>query len=237
MSELVQYSRDGTVGVIRLNRPEQDNQLNEEMLLSLDAAMIAAEEDIDAKFILIEAAGDHFSVGADHAEEALARQASPAQRLARETAAVRRFEYLTNFLRPTIAVVRGRCVGIGLTIAMSCDFVICSDDATLEEPAVKEGNVPSFALWPFFAWHKKARELLFNGSISASDAAEWGIISSSVPAAELDAEVARYSEMLALAPADAMVWMKEMISATLESRGAGNMWQDSAVYHALGQGS
>jgi enoyl-CoA hydratase/carnithine racemase len=234
MSELVQYHRDGTIGTIRLNRPEQNNEFNAEMLAALDAAMVAAEEDIDAKFIVIEAAGDHFSVGADAAEVAAARQAGPAQRLTLETAAVRRFEYLTNFLRPTVAVVQGRCVGVGLTIAMSCDFVICSADATLEEPAVKEGNLPSFALWPFFAWHKKARELLFNGSITAPEAAEWGIISSSVPTAELEAEVGRYGEMLALAPADAMVWMKEMISATLESRGGGNMWQESAVYHALG---
>jgi enoyl-CoA hydratase len=234
---LIEYRRDGHVGLVTLNRPETGNALSQDMLRALDRALIAAEEDIDAKIVLLQADGPDFSVDAelDEPEAALAL-GGPGARLVHETHQVRRFEYIVNFPRPTIAVVRGRCAGVGLTLAMCCDFVICSDDARLSDPAVTNGNTPTFALWPFYAWHKKAKEILFGGELSGATAAEWGLVTSSVPAGQLEAEVKRYVEMLLLAPADALVWMKEMISATLEARGGGIMWRDSAVYQALGAG-
>ncbi|MGD9713898.1 MAG: enoyl-CoA hydratase/isomerase family protein, partial [Thermomicrobiales bacterium] len=158
----------------------------------------------------------------------------PGARLAQELQSARRFEFLTNITRPTVAVVRGQCIGIGLTIAMCCDFVICSDDAQFSESTVSNGTVPSFALWPLFAWHKKAKELLFGRVITGAEAAEWGLVTSSAPADQLLEEVDRLVHFLLLAPADALVWTKEMIAAGIEARGGGVMWRDSAVYHALG---
>src|SRR5947209_5629460 len=112
--ELVEYRRDGDVGIVRLNRPEKANALNHDMLLALDRALIAAEEDIDAKVVVLEAAGADFSVGEDLDEANGSLDLSgPGARLASETHKVRRFEYIVNFPRPTIAVVRGRCSGAG----------------------------------------------------------------------------------------------------------------------------
>jgi enoyl-CoA hydratase/carnithine racemase len=230
--ELVKYRRAGHVGTVRLDSPQTGNRFSYAMLQALDRALIQADEDIDAKVVRIEASGADFSVGDESDEEC--HLGGPGARLAQELQNARRFEYLTNLTRPTIAVVRGQCAGTGLTIAMCCDFVICSDDARLSEPAVKNGAVPSFALWPFFTWHKKAKELLFGREISGADAAEWGVVTRSVPADQLAEEVERQIDFLLLAPADALVWTKEMVAASTEARGAGVMWRDSAVYHALG---
>jgi enoyl-CoA hydratase len=230
--DLVEYHRTGHVGIVRLNNPHAGNRFSSEMLQALDSALIESEEDIDAKVVRIEATGADFSVGNDISD--ISHLGGPGAHVADELQNARRFEYLTNLTRPTIAVVRGRCAGTGLTIAMCCDFVVCSDDARLSEPAVFNGTTPSFALWPFFIWHKKAREILFGKEITATDAEELGLITCSVQADQLNEEIERLTDFLLLSPADALVWTKEMIAACTEARGAGMMWRDSAVYQALG---
>jgi enoyl-CoA hydratase/carnithine racemase len=232
VGELVTFRRDGHIGTITLNSPETGNRLTHEMLLALDRALIAAEEDIDAKVVVIHGAGSDFCAGGD-AQEPRMQAGGPGGLLALQLQNARRWEYLSNLPRPFIAVVQGRCEGTGLTLAMCCDFIICTNDAQISEPAVLHGVTPSFALWPFYTWHKRSKEVLFGRVLSGPQAVTWGLATSAVPAGELDAEVARYVDSLLLAPADALVWMKEMISASLEARGGGIMWRDSAVYHAL----
>lgn len=232
MGELVTFHRDGHVGTITLNSPETGNRLTHELLLALDRALIAAEEDIDAKVVVIRGAGQDFCVGGDP-DEHCAQPGGPGGLLALHTQNTRRWEYLSNLPRPFIAVVQGRCEGAGLTLAMCCDFIICSEDARISEPAVQQGVTPSFALWPFYTWHKRSKEVLYGRVLSGTEAVAWGLATSAVPAPKLDAEVAHYVDSLLLAPADALVWTKEMISASLEARGGGVMWRNSAVYHAL----
>ena len=102
--------------------------------------------------------------------------------MAEELQNARRLQFLANLPRATVAVVRGRCAGLGLTLAMLCDFVVCSEDAVFSDPSVREGGVPSFALWPFFAWHKISKQLLFGGEFSGVEAERLGLISKAVPA-------------------------------------------------------
>jgi enoyl-CoA hydratase/carnithine racemase len=228
---LVTFERQGAVGTVRLNSPATGNRFDRALLQALDRALIAAEEDIDAKVIVIAATGSDFCLGED--AEAGTGVGGPGGSVAQALQDSRRFEYLSNIPRPVIVAVRGQCAGMGLALAMCCDFVICAEDARLSEPAVRNGATPHFALWPFFAWHKRAKELLLGRELSGAEAVAWGLATSSVPEAQLEAEVARYVDFLLLAPADALVWTKEMIAATVEARGGGMMWRDTALYQAL----
>jgi len=227
------YQRDGYIARIRLNRPETGNRIDREILLALDRALIAAEEDIDARIVIVEAAGDDFCVG-EAPRQSTPYLQGPGAAVADELQNARRLQYLANLPRATIAVVRGCCAGVGLTLAMLCDFVVCSDDAVFSDPSVSEGGVPSFALWPFFAWHKISKQLMFGGELSGGEAERLGLVSKAVPDVRLAAEVQSYVDLLLLASADALAWNKEMISSCIEARGGGRMWRDSAIYHALG---
>jgi len=102
--------------------------------------------------------------------------------------------------KPTIAKVRGYCLAGGFGLALACDLVLASDDATFGTPEIDRG------LWPFMITvplvrsipPKKALELMMTGRrIDAAEADRLGVLTRVVPAAELDVAVAEVAGSLA----------------------------------------
>lgn len=209
---IVREDRDGTA-LILLNRPAQRNALRYESWSELSAALTASGE---ARGIVIAGAGGFFSAGGDlrtgpaHGTGAMA----PAGRVEH---AQRVMEQLKSMPMPTIAAVEGAAVGLGWSLALSCDLVVAASDAFFSAPFVARAVVPDGGL----AWrltqqvgrHRAASLLLRGSRISAEDARDVGLVTDVVdPGSALDHALTIAAE-LAEADAGAIDMTKRLINA------------------------
>jgi enoyl-CoA hydratase/carnithine racemase len=136
-SELLLNERRGDVAVLTLNRPEVRNALHPDQLGEMREILAALAEDQSLKLLAITGAGEKsFSAGFDiRVLQSAPPGARPSRILFEVTAA------LVDFPVPTIAVVRGHCVGAGLDLALSCDHRIAAPGARFALPAAKLGTV------------------------------------------------------------------------------------------------
>src|SRR5215813_15252902 len=131
--------KDGHVGYVVFNNPERRNAVSLEMWEATARILDDFGNDNDIRVVVLTGAGDKaFVSGADiskfenerASEEAVARYN---QTVERANAAI--YEYP----KPTIAMIRGYCIGGGVGLALCCDLRICSDDSRFAVPAAKLG--------------------------------------------------------------------------------------------------
>jgi 2-oxoglutaroyl-CoA hydrolase len=100
-----------------------------------------------------------------------------------------------------VARIEGYCLGVGLELALACDFRVCSEDAELGLPEVGLGMIPGSGgtqrLARLIGLGRAKDVVMRRQRILAEDALAWGLCSATVPAAELDAAVERVLEDLA----------------------------------------
>lgn len=112
-----------------------------------------------------------------------------------------------NLGKPSIAVVNGTARGGGMTLAISCDIIVASEDATLGYPEIDLGLPPAihFTHLPRIVGRHRAFELLFTGrTFSPQEARDLGLVSRIASAAELDAAAMALALELAAKPAKGM---------------------------------
>ncbi len=229
------YEVKDNIGWITLNRPEKLNAMNRAMLDELDKAFTLAEQDLDVKVVIVKGAGRAFSSGKDLSDGG-GKQSFPAepggqQAFTKDLMDVqrrfdRRWEYISNVAKPTIAQVHGYCLGTGAFLAMVCDFTIAADDAIFGDPSVRMGMLSGMPLWLWLLGVKKAKELVLTGKyIPGKEAETLGLITKSVPAPRLEQEVLDLAEGLKLLHSDALALAKDGINAVMESRGVGAAWR------------
>ena len=190
---------DGVL-VATLNRAEKMNALDQAMVDALHLWLGAHEDDPSVRAVVLTGAGERaFVAGAD-----ISRFGS--ERTSQED--VERYgnmvssstEALADAPKPTIAKIRGFCIGGGLGIALSCDLRICADDSQFAVPAAKLGlgyphnNLRKLTdvVGPAFA-----KEIFFTARrYSATEAAEMGLVNRVVPVAELDDYIETYAGMI-----------------------------------------
>jgi 2-oxoglutaroyl-CoA hydrolase len=144
--------------------------------------------DDSARFIVLTGAGEAFTAGGDIAAflEAEPEQLS---RLAWNVAAPERCA------KPVIAKLRGFCLGVGLELALACDFRVAADDLQLGLPEVGLGMIPGSGgtqrLARLIGLGRAKDVIMRRRRIDAADALAWGLVSDVVPPEELDAAVDR----------------------------------------------
>lgn len=120
-----------------LNRPASLNALTPELLFALAGVVRRASDDSTIRAVVVKGAGERaFSAGFDI--KVLAALGDGAHRGEPLEAAT---EALASCLKPTVALVRGYCVGAGFDLAMSCDFRLATPGSTFSVPAIKIGTV------------------------------------------------------------------------------------------------
>ena len=145
-------------------------------------------EDDAVRFVVLTGAGENFTAGGDIAAfmEATPEHLS---RLAWNVAAAERFP------KPVIARIQGYCLGVGLELALACDFRVAADDAQLGLPEVGLGMIPGSGgtqrLARLIGLGRAKDVVMRRRRISAEEALAWGLVSEVVPAGELDAAVER----------------------------------------------
>ena len=232
MSAIIYEKRDG-IGYVTLNRPEELNAMNDEMLAEIDALLPQLEMDLEAKVIVFRGAGKDFCVGQDlSGVDTLEVLSEPGEhitikkRMEAERRRNRRWETIFNLAKPTIAQVHGHCLGTGCYLAMVCDMTIAAEDALFGDPLLRMGLLPHMPLWLYLIGIKKTKEMLYTGCyINGVEAEQTGLINRAVPRDELEDEVERLAKGITLLPCDATAPVKDTINSVMEARGLGACWR------------
>lgn len=183
-------NRDKFIVTITLNREEKLNALTKGMWQELGEKLTELADDPDIRVIMITGAGERsFSPGNDIAE--FEKERSNKEQ-ARAYGAIMHgtLTALSECPVPTIARIRGICVGGGLEIAACCDIRICSTDSRFGVPINQLGLVmayPEISALEKLVGYSRAAEILFRGHIfDAESAREMGIVNHIANAGEID---------------------------------------------------
>jgi len=130
----VEVERRDRVGIIRLNRPEARNAVNNDLATGVEAALDDFETDPDVQAVVITGNGKTFCAGADLKLVAAGRGAEMATAKGNFAGIVTR-----DFPKPIIAAVHGAALAGGFEIMLSCDLVVAADDTRFGLPEVKRG--------------------------------------------------------------------------------------------------
>jgi len=241
-------ARDGRA-YITLNNPSKKNAMTDAMWDALMRAYDAAEADDDVRCIVLTGAGTDFCTGHDLAEvggqygpttiDAKGRPRKPSQRarLRYDKKYIERFQRIFTCLTPTLALVRGYCLGGGLYLAEACDLVIASDTAKMGHPEQKLGlsGAAYFDAWEMMTLGvRKARELLLMADIwNAEQALSAGLINKLVPDAELTDRGEEWAERIVRLPRDGITIGKSATLLAMQAIGINNQFAYGPVMHAL----
>ncbi|RAJ44278.1 enoyl-CoA hydratase/carnithine racemase [Kitasatospora sp. SolWspMP-SS2h] len=188
------------VATLLLERPERRNAVTGAMWRALPRVLAVLAARPDVRVLVLTGAGGAFSAGADIAELAEV-YADPASADAYHAGNVAAEEALAAFPRPTLAVVRGACVGGGCQLALACDLRLAAEDARLGITPAKLGvvypAVPTLRLAALVG-PARAKYLLFSGALLPAARAElFGLLDEVVPSAELDHRAREFARLLA----------------------------------------
>jgi len=178
---------------------------------------IARDEDINV--VILTGAGEAFSAGGDIRGMKI-RVSHPAETRPVPFAGPRAIIMnILNLPQVLIAAVNGDVRGFGLTLALFCDIVIASENATLADTHVKVGIVAGdggSAIWPLLVGVHRAKEFLLTGdALDAKEAERIGLINRVVPKGEVYEAAMDLAKRLANGPQKAIHWTKLSINKML----------------------
>jgi enoyl-CoA hydratase/carnithine racemase len=194
------YSRADGVGTLALHNPARLNALTLGMWQQIPEVLAQAEADDAVRVLIVRGSGDKaFCAGADISE--FGEKRSGAASADYNTANNAAFQALHRFPKPTIALIRGVCLGGGFQIAVSCDLRIAAADARFGIPAARLGlgyNPAWIAPLVAAVGAGPAKEMFFTaGRFSADWALRTGFLMKTVEADALDGEAAALAGIIA----------------------------------------
>lgn len=187
------------VATITMNQPDTRNALSAEMLAGLIAAFERAREEDGARCVVLGSSHEKtFSSGANLG--GFAADASLVERHFGSERFVGLFKLIGALGKPTIVAAGGHVLAGALGIALACDLIVASDDASFGTPEINVGTFPFMIMALIYrnVPRKKANELLLLGERwSAQEALAAGIVNRVVPAAQLETAVREWAVKLA----------------------------------------
>jgi len=215
--ETVNLYRRGAELRIELNRPEALNAWNLQFGRDMLAALEHARAD-DVRVVVVTGAGRAFSSGAD-----LRQGFEAAEDGAPDVGAALRELYhpiilgIRELPKPVVAAVNGGAAGIGCSLALACDLIVCKESAYFLLAFVNIGLVPdggSSAFVPVRAGLPRAAEMAMLGErVPAARALEWGMVNRVVPDEGFEAAVDELAARLAAGPTRSYAGSKAQLNA------------------------
>jgi len=209
--------RHDAVVLIRLDRPQALNALNDQLMNELTAALDEAEADDGVRAVVITGSERAFAAGADIKE----MQAKDYAQAFREDFITRNWERVDRCRKPVIAAVAGYALGGGCELAMMCDFIIAAETAKFGQPEITLGISPGAGgtqRLTRFIGKSKAMDMILTGRMmDAAEAERCGLVSRVTPADKLVEEALAAARKIAeLSPVSVML-TKEMVKAAYET--------------------
>jgi enoyl-CoA hydratase len=185
MTQVVLTEVHGKVGLIRINRPEAMNALNNDVVDGIGAAIDAFEADENIGCIVITGNEKAFAAGAD-----IGFMKDFDYMHAYKTDFItRNWERIKTTRKPVIAAVAGFALGGGCEMAMMCDMIYAADTAKFGQPEIKLGTLPGAGgtqRLPRAVGKAKAMDLCLTARMmDAAEAEKAGLVARVIPAEQL----------------------------------------------------
>jgi enoyl-CoA hydratase len=185
--DVILFANEGGIGIITINRPKAMNAMNLDLLGQLDNLLDKIKADLSVKVVILTGAGEKaFIAGADIAYMSkqsplgIREFAATGQRISRK---------LETLPQPVIAAVNGFALGGGTELAISCDYILASENAKFGQPEVKIGVFPGFGgsqRLIRIVGKLRAKEMCFFGeNMTARRGLEIGLVNEVVEPAKL----------------------------------------------------
>jgi 3-hydroxypropionyl-coenzyme A dehydratase len=199
MADELLYEVSDGVATLTLNRPDQRNALNGELLAGLVEAIKRARDDEAVRAVVLTGAGEKvFCAGAD-----LGGFAADAPLVHKHFASdlfLEFFRLMPRLGKPSLCAANGHVLAGGMGLALSCDLVIAREGARFGTPEINVGAFPYMIMSIIYrnVPRKKVNEMILLGEqMSAEEAVEYGLANKVVPADQFDAAVGEWAAKLA----------------------------------------
>jgi enoyl-CoA hydratase len=206
-----------SIGIIKINRPNNLNALNKDTIIELTKAVEELEKDKSIKVVILTGEGKAFIAGADIKQM---RDMNPSE--AKKFAEMGH-NLLMNIEKsrlPFIAAVNGYALGGGCEVMMACDICIAAASAKIGQPEINLGIHPGFGgtqRLPRLVGRMKAKELLLTGdNIDANEAHRIGLVNMVVPDDKIMEEAERIANKIASKSTVQTDFIKSLVNKGME---------------------
>ena len=193
--------KDGHIGTIIFNNPERHNAVSFEMWEKVGTLLEEFRNDPDVRVVVLTGAGGKaFVSGADISKFGDERGTLEAQNKYNATTE-RIYGAVANFPKPTIAMIRGYCIGGGLGLAIACDLRFCTEGSKFALPAAKLGIGYGYGGIERFVQTigpSQTKDIFYSArQLDAAEALRIGLVNRVVADADLEAVTTKYAETVA----------------------------------------
>jgi enoyl-CoA hydratase len=211
--------RDPGILWITIDRPERLNATDAALHKALSVVWDDIDVDDDTRVVVVTGAGESFSAGGDlDWIQSMAGEHRHLRRVFREAGDL--VYKMVNCSKPIISAINGVAVGAGLAVALMADISIMAKEARITDGHVRLGVAAgdhANICWPLLCGLAKAKYYLLTADfIDGEEADRIGLVSKSVPAAELLDEAEKVAVKLAQLPADAVYLTKRALNLWLQ---------------------
>jgi len=188
------------VGWLIFNNPARRNAVSLEMWAAIPQVMAAFDADPDIRLVVVAGAGGRAFVSGADISQFEAQRADPAAEARYSAVSGAGHGALARCSKPTIAMIRGFCIGGGLAVALGCDLRIAAEGSRFGVPAARLGlgyNFPGLAALNALVGPAYAKEIMFTArQFDADEALRMGLVNRVVADADLETVVADYAAMI-----------------------------------------
>lgn len=206
------------VATIVLNRPEVFNSFNRAMALSLQSELDKCATDDEIRAIVLTGSGRAFCAGQDLGE-VTSEKLNPGFRTILEEHYNPIIHKIRTIKKPIVAAVNGVAAGAGANIALACDIVIASEQASFIQAFSKIGLVPdsggTFFLPRLIGFQRASALMLLGDKVEAKQALEMGMLYKMVSNDALEEETQKIAITLANMPTKALGMTKELLNTSM----------------------
>lgn len=201
MTDKLRLDKDGPIGWITFNQPQKRNAISQEMWEAMPGHVGALADDDAIRVVVLRGAGEHFVAGAD-ISQFQERRRNMADEEAYARISARGLSALAGLGKPLLAMIRGYCVGGGVSVALTCDLRLAAGDARFGVPAARLGlgyHYHGMEKLLRLVGPAYTKEIFFTArtDFTAQDAWRMGLVNQVVPAEELEDFTRRYAETIA----------------------------------------
>ncbi|MEY4735815.1 MAG: Cyclohex-ene-carboxyl-CoA hydratase [Pseudomonadota bacterium] len=222
----------GRVGLIRIQRPEAMNALNDAVMDGIAAALDQFARDAAIGCVVLTGSEKAFAAGAD----IVAMQNMDFAEAYSSDFITRNWERLRTFRKPVIAAVSGFALGGGCELAMMCDMVFAAQSARFGQPEIKIGTLPGAGgtqRLPRAVGKALAMDLCMTGRMmNAEEALRAGLVSRVFANDTLLSETLAVAQQVAAYSLPALMMMKEAVNRAYESPLSEGIWFERRMLHA-----
>jgi 2-(1,2-epoxy-1,2-dihydrophenyl)acetyl-CoA isomerase len=216
---MIQFTIEGSVGKIVLNRLEKFNSFNREMSLALQDALRECSMNHIVRSVFLTGAGKAFSAGQD-LSEAMSPQGPGIEKIVKEhynpiIKGIREIE------KPVVCAVNGVAAGAGANIALSCDIIVAAKSASFIQAFSKIALVPdsggTFFLPRLIGLQRATALMMLGDKVTADEAVSMGMIYRAFEDGQFESESWKIALMLADMPTRGLGLTKKLLNQTYEN--------------------